>query len=406
MGRILGRGRYIFGTYSETGSSGGPGAASVPLSRQRFIDGDTAQLGLNGSVADPFKTIAQFMASRTNASVDDATANYVGWLMPALTGYTESVAFPPYVSTELRADSISLIGGTVINGNLTWPNIAGANAASEALVSVHNIIVGGDFTVTDDVNAPTSVVVFSGDEVRNLNSLLGGTFDSSTCTKLALVAFQGAGVGNINTGTTTTSAGVLLLESTCNGTIVALGITAIDSDIGASAITLEATTGVAQFVGCRFASAPVLTALNGALFDGTSWRSFMEAGGTRAAGTFVLVVGGYSAGSVEGAALTGASTNVSLNGTGATAGYTGENSGNHYSSASDTPTTVVLKTGGGELPGDTMLITRTTLGTGALAVQNNAAATIGTIPVNARGFVLAQFNGSDWVFAEGGSMLA
>jgi hypothetical protein len=406
MSRLLGRGRYAWGTYAETGSSGGPGASGVPLSRQRFIDGDTSQAGLNGAASEPFKTIAQFMAARANVSVPDATANFVGWLMPALGGYVTDIAFPPYASTELRADSISIIGGTAVTGNVTWANIAGAHAATEAVVGMHNIRVSGDFTVTDDVGAPASIVVFGGDEVRDLSAFIGGTFNSSTCTKLGLAAFEGATVGAINTGTALTSAGVLFLESVCNGTIAAQGITAIDSDIGASTITLNATVGVAQFVGCRFSSAPLLTALNGAFFDGPSWQSFMEAGGTRAAGTAVLVVGGYNGGSVEGAALTGASTNVSLNGTGATAGFTGNNSGNHYSTSNGTPTTVTLKTGGGELVGDTILITKTDIGANILAVKNNAAVTIGTIPTLSRGFVLARFNGSDWVFAEGGSMLA
>jgi hypothetical protein len=79
---------------------------------------------------------------------------------------------------------------------------------------------------------------------------------------------------------------------------------------------------------------------------------------------------------------------------------------NHYSTSNGTPTTVTLKTGGGELPGDTILITKTDLGANVLAVKNNAAVTIGTIPTNERGFVLARFNGSDWVFAEGGSLSA
>jgi hypothetical protein len=122
----------------------------------------------------------------------------------------------------------------------------------------------------------------------------------------------------------------------------------------------------------------------------------------------VLVVGGYSGASVEGAALAAASTSVSLNGTGATAGFTGENSGNHYSTASVTPTSVTLLTGGGELEGDTLLISRTASVAADLAVVNGGvgAGTIGTIPTGTRGFVLARFDGTNWVFAEGGSLAA
>jgi hypothetical protein len=121
----------------------------------------------------------------------------------------------------------------------------------------------------------------------------------------------------------------------------------------------------------------------------------------------VLVVGGYLAGAVEGAALAAASTSVALNGTGATAGFTGSNSGNHYATASVTPTTVTLLTAGA-LVGDTMMITRTAVVAANLAVVNGGAGagTIGTIPTGTKGFVLARFDGTNWVFTSGGSLAA
>ena len=68
---------------------------------------------------------------------------------------------------------------------------------------------------------------------------------------------------------------------------------------------------------------------------------------------------------------------------------------------------VKLLKGGGELPGDTILITRkTNVGAFTLSVHDSTDAVIGTIPVSARGFILAQYNGTEWVFSAGGSMLA
>jgi len=407
MSHIIGRGRYRGETYPSTGSSSGSPSGIVPLSRQKFIDGDTGQTGLNGSVAEPFKTIAEFMASRGDASTDDAASNYVGWVMPTLVGYVEDVAFPPYVSTELRAASFSLTRGTTITGNVTWANVAGVNPADDAVVTTQNLRISGSFTVTDDAGAPDSFVFIDADGgVAEGGSL--GSFDSNGATHLVDALFSNVSVGEIDAGTSSSSAAVGVFDCVVSGDILARVLAASDSTINSSAITVEATSP-ATFIGCTFTASTVLDCQLGAHFDGRSWTSFVENGGTRAAtgtGTPVLVFGGYSGAGVEGAALTGASTSVSLDGTGATAGWTGQNSGNHYSTSNGTPTTVTLKTGGGELPGDTILITKTDLGANVLAVKNNAAATIGTIPTNSRGFVLARFDGSDWVFEEGGSLLA
>lgn len=411
MGSVIGHGRYARTTYPETGPGGGAVAAGVPLSRQRFIDGDTAQAGLNGSAAEPFKTIAQFMASRADVSVQDANANYVGWVMPALAGYVENISFPPYVSTELRGDSLSNVTptGTAITGTVTWDNVnpSGGFAADAAVVTLHNLFVSGLFTVTDNGNSPLSLVFFGGDETGRESARLDGGFLSSGTEKLGEAIFYNALIGaDINAGTGAANAIVVLFNSVVHGSIIAKSFASFDSTIDAAAVTVSANSS-AEFHNTDFQSSTVLTSVGGDnTFDGPSWQSFVENAGTRAAGTAVLVAGGYNGGAVEGAALTGASTDVSLNGTGATAGYTGENSGNHYSTSNGTPTTVTLKTGGGEKPGDTILITKEDLGANVLAVKNNAAATIATIPTLSRGFVLARFDGSDWVFAEGGSLLA
>jgi hypothetical protein len=409
MSHVIGRGRYARETYPGRDAGGGA-TAVVPLSRQRFIDGDTTQPG-PGAAAAPFATIAAFMTARGPVSVADATANFVGWVMPTLLGYVADVSFPAYASTELRADSLTFIGGTstAITGNVTWNNVAGAFTAVAAILSMHNLSVSGNFTVTDDASAPPSAIVFGSDE-STVAASISGQFVSNTTQNLSSVSFFHAIIaGGIDTGTSSSSAGVVLDSCSCLGSISANALTALDSIINVSAISVNDNQN-ATFRGCEFqhGSTPALRVLSGARFDGASWQSFSEAQGTRVTGTIVLVVDGYSGAAVEGAALTAASTDVSLNGTGATAGFTGENSGNHYSTTNGTPTTVNLKTGGGELPGDTILITKTDLGANAIAVKNNTGVTLATIPANSRGFVLAQFQTvpGDWVLAEGGSLAA
>jgi hypothetical protein len=418
MSRVLGRGRYIYGTYPQgPGGGGGAGGASVPLSRQRFIDGDTAQAGLNGSAAEPFATIEQFTTARDADAVSTATAgaNFVGWLTPSIVGYVEDVALPASASTELRADSISLIAGTIITGSVSWAIGGGDFVPDSAAVALHNVSLSGpgNFTVTDGVgDAPTaSAVVISGDE-GTASAQIGGNFDSSTTTLLASVLFKNATCfGDLTAGIAVDSAQVGLIDSTVFGNVSANALICRNATVQSPAISVRDGGAGADFRLTTFTGPCVLKAVNvagagGAKFDGPSWSSFRELAGTRFTGTTVLVIGGYSGAAVEGAALTAASTSVSLNGTGATAGFTGENSGNHYTTSNGTPTTVTLKTGGGELPGDTILITKIDLGANVVAVKNNAGGQIASIPTLAKGFVLAQFNGSDWVFASGGSMLA
>jgi hypothetical protein len=401
MGYLIGHGRYGRETYPTSAGNGGGGAAIVPLTRQRFIDGGTSQPGLTGSAAEPFKTIAQFIASRPDTSALDSQANYVGWVMPTINNYVENVSLPPYKSTELRADS----NGAGVTGNVTWNNVAGSNTPIAAICTLHNMSVSGAVTVTDDAGAPISIFIISGDELGDASAVIG-EFVSNTTTKLGAVEFFNVTVNDVDTGTDIPArAGIVGVHTTFNGAISGSIFEAIDCILNVSTIAVNAIGG-ASFVGCDFipGSNPALTCLAGALFDGPSWRSFLEAGGTRTAGTIVLVVGGYSGGEVNGADLTSASTNVSLNGT--NGDFTGSNSGNHYVSQGATPTSVTLKTGGGELVGDTMLITRTSLSASNLAVKNNAGATIATIPTGNRGFVLARYNGVDWIFAEGGALAA
>ncbi len=412
MTQLIGRGRYARWVYPLSPGAAGAGAAFAPLTRQRFIDGGTVQPGLDGSAKDPFATIAQFMASRGNVSIADATANYVGWVTPKIGEYVEAVAFPAYATTELRADSLPIAGasGTTINGNVTWANIAGAFVASAALATLHNISVIGNITITDDAGAPAnSNFVFSGDELGSSGPILTGTLTANTTTRLLAVLINNAAVvGAIDLGTAATSATLALFDATLSGAITAKEVNANVAVLSGGALTCS---GVSTFVNCQFPVATVLTAPavpTGAFMDGPSAASFVANGGTRAAGTTVLVDGGYSGAELKGAALTAAATTVTLNGVGADATHDLENSGNSYSTSNGVPTTVTIETGGGEKVGDTMLITKQDLGANVLEVVNGGpgAGTIGTIPTNARGFVLARFDGVDWTFAAGGSMLA
>lgn len=387
------------------------GSQSGLLMRQRYIDGDTSAVTRNGSLSQPYKTISEFLSVRGNVSVADATANYVGIVAPSQFGYVENIAFAPYASSEIRAESFSIPTGTsgvVINGNAAWINKAGANAGSNPTVTMHNVSVGGTFTVTDDAGAPVSTTVFGGDEIPGGVFLNG--FDSSTTIHLASAQFYNAIIGNLNAGNSANSPAVTLNGCSALGVITAGSLKADNTTFDVASITLN-TGGVALFTNCSFTpgSSPVLTCFGTVQFDGPSWRSFMAAGGTRSAGTTALVVGGYNAAPVEGADISPtANTQVSANGKapGTTAGYTGNNSGNHYNCSNLTANrSVVLLTGGGEQNGDTMTITKTGPVAFDLIVKNNGASTLGVIPNGSRGFIKAQYMAgpADWEFVEGGT---
>ena len=413
MSSVIGRGRYARATYPQSPGAGGGAASGNPLSRQRFIDGDTTNPG-PGAASAPFKTISDFIASRTNASVDDATSNYVGWLMPKSGGYSENISFPPYVATEIRADSFSSEEGTDVTGNVTWANVApAAHAGIVASAVMHNVSVFGSFTVTDDSGAPTSLLLFGGDEAGEAGVELSG-FDSHTTTKLAEAIFYNTIVnGNISAGADTPVSGsravVGLLDSSCNGAISAFSFAASGSSFLGPSIAVN-PAGLADFVNCIFSkgTSPALTALGGAQFDGPSWRSFAEAGGTRTTDTVVLVTGGYSGAAVEGHDLPDSDASVSLNGLAGGSTFTGSDSGNHYSSNGITNNrAVTLLIGGGEEVGDTICITKLDTAAHDLVIKNNGGVTIATIQASGRGFVLAQYvagSVNDWVFAQGGAL--
>ena len=411
MAHLIGRGRYKGESYPISAAVGSGGGGSNPLSRQRFIDGGTTSAG-PGAAGAPFKTIADFIASRTTVSPQDSVSNYVGWLMPSLNGYTEDVNFPPYVSTELRADSLSGanagFGGVVVVGDLNWNNAAGAQVGAAALVTLHNIAATGTLNIVDDVNAPPSAVAITSDEVSGLTSSIGA-INCRTTTKLQQIFISNSSVlGGINADNVRANAAAVI----CNGAqivgaIAASALDAINSAFGSPSIN---TFGLQTYARCTFGlgTTPLITTTQ-AEFDGSSWISFVEAGGTRAVGTIVVVDGGADGALVEGALLptTGVNTNVSFDGSGASVGFTGENCGNHYSStglAADGASVTFVPSAIAST-GDTMVITKTDLAAHALTINNGGAtpSLLATIPSGNRGFVKARFDGLNFVLVEIGT---
>jgi len=405
--------------------SPGGGGATSPLTRFRFIDGGTAETLFNGAIGEPYKTIGQFCAAFAgSASVADANALVVGELTPAIGGYAENPAFPGYRSIELRCQSFAQLSQAIdssISGNATWANVAGGatHVPTLATLLLHNVGITGSLTVTDDGHVPGALYL-SGDEIGVFGTL--GSLDAHTTTALGGVSVQNYAIlGACNLGHAATSATLLAFYGAAfNGAVTALSVGAIGAQFGAAcaAINVHST---ATFYGCLFAAGTGIvlttdTAGSFISFDGPSYLSFVEAGGTVAGGGIVVVVGGYKGAAVEVAALPtapAAPVLVSINGTGASAGFTG--GGNHYQSTGLTGNaTVQVLNGGGEHVGDTVRITKTDLAAHTLTVENNAGTTIAVIPSADRGFVELQRVGAtayagitnDWALAGCGSLVS
>jgi hypothetical protein len=408
MGYLIGRNRTARETYPQSpGAGGGSGASIVPLTRYRFIDGGTVQGGLDGSVAEPYKTASQFLAAfATSSSVADANALVVGKVTPSQAGYAEPLAIPPYRNTELRSDGQP----QTITGNVTWVNEAGAGThppSPLATATLHNINLVGNITITDDGSVP-STFALTADEF--LLSVVGtGTITATGAT--ALAAFEISGLvwsGAVNLGTGTTSAQLALSVGGVGGAIHAKSIIGVFSTFGNN-ITVGGTAGSssAAFSSCAFANSPVLTGPAGAFaqFDGVSWRNFLSAGGT-VVGLIVTVVGGYDGGPVQGANIGDVAATLSENGTGAGAWAGGGNvyfqntaiTGNHV---------IQFLLGGGEKVGDTMRVVRTVTDANGfhLTFEDDTGATIGTLASANRGYFEVRYNGTHWVMTGGGGGL-
>lgn len=390
------------------------GQALSPLSRTKFIDGgtNTSAASANGSIALPYASISAFLtAIGVPTSASDANQSMIGDLSPStIAAYTENPAFPAFRNLKLWGTGVVGNIGMLVTGNMTWANSAGGGAVpgGSATLSLHDLSLTGNLTITDDGSVPGTLTL-SGDEGRFSNPITGiqGSVIATGATALIRIVMSFAQVNGAVTSTANaTGAAIILDGSQLNGAITCKSLTATRTGFASSAITVNSGASI-TFTQCTFTAATVLTAgaAGTITFDGPSKRSFDEAGGSVASG-IVLVVGGYLAAEQTGAnyADNAATTNLSLNGTGASAGFTG--GGNHYTIPAATlggNRTAKLLTGGGEAKGDTLLITRNDVTANTFTVQDDTGATLMVMIASKLSFGLFTFNGTHWVNAMPGT---
>lgn len=416
---------------------GGRGSGA-PLKRTRWVDGDTTTPApsANGAAGAPYKTIsaalhdlAALPAPPSNAA--DGQTSFSLLVSPAASGpgYVENLVIPAGRCLEIR----SLIHpnlddhGATLTGTVAWANGAVADQATIASLTFTGMKVTGTITVTDGVGSSDSFLQVLGDigqgpptDQEDFNCGCGN-IDTTGAALLFLIRLAGVTVSGTIDGAATVSAenctflGAIGSVTPVDafgpvGCIIAGNVSSsanqscVDCQFsGTTAITAGGSIG---FENCTFSSALLVTSAS-ISFDGPSYRSFLEAGGT--CSTIPLIIGGYQGAAAEGAALTDANVQVSLDGTDATAGFTG--GGNHYTFTATLATTsrtvrALAPLGGGQQPGDT--IGFTIINTNEGGFNYNVADDVGThqttIPAGMRGFCILEFNGTHWVFREAGQV--
>ena len=413
-----------------------PGTNQGPLARTKWIDGNTAvpadeQTGTEGS---PYSSPAAWLGS-LNAeplSLDDASTLEVGLISPAATDdwnpNPQTWVIPAgrcIAISNLTASGIAAVPGAFATApqgaafagtTITWTNTAATFEPPYSTLTLNDLSMTNMALALTDAGQPSALVLsgFSGYYQGTLNFSAASSFAflsvlNTTCNLNVTNGGGGATYTlklNTSTWTSTLSlqAGVVVaIESslTLSSNLTTSGSAGQSySKCSISCLgTMTATLGAISFKLCTFSQATTLTAASGGVvFDGPSWASFQAAGGVITAGTVVKVTGGYLSGEVlNGTPIhnpAGNAVTLSINGSGATTGFT--TGGNSYQVTSLAATsTITLVDGGGAVNGTSLLITSTDTSGHTLNVADAASGTIASI--TAIGFFLLTFNGSTWV---------
>jgi len=265
---------------------------------------------------------------------------------------------------------------------VTWNNTAAAFIPPIAVTILDSSnIANMAMTITDGAGSPQSALFLTEGQTQ-------GTLDVSGAPNFFVL-----GVVDNQTSLIVTSVPsptwALLLEKGSEWSSTNLTCGAIQSQDSTIADTGTITTTGPQNYSTTSIGAPTLNAAGGftfnqatfsqacaligptAHFDGPSWSAFLDADGTYSPTTVVTVTGGFIAGQVPGANITGNAT-LSLDGVGASAGFT--QGGNWYTATALPVGTSTVALNGAD-PGDTICITRTDATPGAI-LQINGLVTL------------------------------
>jgi hypothetical protein len=407
------------------------GMEVTPLARTKWIDGYTTVplAHQTGSESAPYQSPEAWYASLgPPSSADDSITYEVGVISPTAADQwspnPQVWTIPPSRVTLLRTFADGLIIDPSFSPlTIDWVNTPEAGATYSATKFERFSMASVNMTLTDSVGSPIADLGFMGQQelgtyeidtldysgMSNADSLqVTGCFASITTIVPNSSPFLLFALGLGFQADFECGASSWFTINVTNGTLDAagapivgiFGATFLEAQLAAMSMT--SPSGPLTFERTTFLSAVLVQApTGGAVFDGISWASFLENGGTYSATTVVLVVGGFTQGAVAGAHITnpaGNAVSLALNGVGASAGFT--QGGNWYTAtalAEDTTITLLDGAGAGAEPGDTLCITRTDTLPHVLIIADAGTGTIVTLPADTQGSAVLSYNGTAWV---------
>jgi len=381
-------------------------AAFNPLARTRWIDSGTTTpaTNANGSVALPYNSITNFINSLpVTPTLFDGTTWFAAIVSPGT--YTENVSLPAYRNLRIRAEGYQ----QRVTGALTWNNQTPAGPpGGEGLVTVvlENLSFSGNATITDNATQFGTLMIGQTDSPGVVS--ISGNVVATGAQQLNQIQVAGGNLAGqiISTATVTGCTVNVSEQGQVAGNITARAILCQNAILASQIIQVSNTGSGAQFFLTVFQNPCSLQVAAGSLFatfDGFSWASFQEIGGTLGPNVVVTIVGGYTQGVVNGANLTDANNTITLNGSGASPGFTG--GGNLYTMPAATMSaarTITLGVGGAK-KGDTLAIMRRDVTANTLTIQDDAATTLAVFPINLKSSGVFQFNGTHFVPTQVGS---
>jgi hypothetical protein len=441
MSYIVGRGRYARETYPVNPAAGaGPVGGDQPLVRTRFVDALTATPSgsQNGATSTPYSSVPVWLAAPSVgtpgvpiASDDDAetyTTAIVSGAPADAPGMAASPwTIPAYRNIEVRGlidQSWSASEGTTFSDlAIHWSNADPHTfAPAVATLTLSRLNITGSLTLTDDGSLPSALNLVGttggaiAAQVENqgyqlaLDSLGASDWEFLFVTNCMLLMTAWSSSETLTTSLYAENAfltasesppGVGLLDVfVTNSTVSGVEWTFDEGFFSATAIDSSTLDGdVLEFTGaCTFGGVR-LVAPSTAYFDGPSWQSFLADSSNTRLNVVAIVIGGYTAAPVAGANITGASNiNLSIDGTGASVGFT--QGGNLYTVTSLTGNIQVsLLSGEGESPGDTLCVNRTDRsGFTVTVIDQASSATIAIL--QGPGQLIASSDGTNWAYQE------
>lgn len=327
-------------------------------------------------------------------STADADEEIVVIVAPGV--YTENLTIPAYRNITINGT----VSNILVTGNVSWTNSAGGGAVaptSAASLSLSNLAISGNVTCTDDSSVFSTLQILQDLENSSEQQIaVGGNIDCSGAARLTQIALSNVQTfGNLLANSSASISAINCNLDTNDGdTVTCFSLNCFNCTLRFNTFNCYGSFDMTIFDGT-----PTFTlTVQRTFWDAYSLFNFFEAGGSNAT-MKIIVRGGFKSTSVSNATTTvSGTTSISMDGGGATAGFTF--GGNDYSIVTLTGNqTLVLLTGHSAQIGDTLRVNRSSIAANTLTIRNAASGgtILFTMPVSIASWAIFRFTGSAWV---------